>query len=79
MAEEKEIDSYGRIVLPKTWRGRRVWLLDRGTELKIIPREGRKLTDFIDKVKVDVSDLSDYHRVKEEILTRRGSREDDIR
>ncbi len=69
--EAKEIDSYGRIVLPKPWRGRKVWVLDKGDELKVIPRPSSRLTDFFDEARIDVAEFSDYHKLKAEIESRR--------
>jgi len=64
------VDSYGRIVLPKPWRGRKVWVLDKGDELKVIPRGTSKLTNF-DEARIDVGEFSDYHKLKAEIEGRR--------
>jgi bifunctional DNA-binding transcriptional regulator/antitoxin component of YhaV-PrlF toxin-antitoxin module len=69
--EAKDVDSYGRIVLPKPWRGRKVWVLDKGDELKVIPRPTSKLTDFFDEARIDVREFSDYRKLKAEIEGRR--------
>ena len=69
--EEKDVDSYGRIVLPKSWRGRKVWVFDKGDELKVVPRPTSKLTDFFDEARIDVTEFSDYHKLKAEIEGRR--------
>ena len=77
--DEKEVDSYGRIVLPKSWRGRRVWVLDKGNELKVVPRQTVKLTDFFDEAEIDVAEFSDYHKLRAEIESQKQGKANDVR
>ncbi len=71
--EVKTVDNQGRIMLPKTWRDR--YLKDKkaiislkGDLIEIRPFENADLTKYFDKIEVDVkADLSDWHRVREEL------------
>lgn len=71
--EIKEIDEQGRIVIPKAWRSkhlkskRLVMKLKEGA-IEIIPYSTVDLTDFFDKIEVDVrSDLGDWHGLRKEL------------
>ncbi len=72
---EKNIDPEGRILLPKGWRerhGKEVIIVETDEYLKIMPKKRKKLTEFMDSLKVDIkSDLSDWHTVKKELYSKR--------
>ncbi len=72
---EKNIDPEGRILLPKDWRekhGKEVIIVETDEYLKIMPKKRKKLTEFMDSLKVDIkSDLSDWHAVKKELYSKR--------
>jgi bifunctional DNA-binding transcriptional regulator/antitoxin component of YhaV-PrlF toxin-antitoxin module len=75
-AAVKEVDKYGRIVLPATWRkkylrNRKVLLRPRGDVLEILPHDKVDLTAFFDAARADVhSDLADWHAVRRELRRR---------
>jgi len=73
--EERRVDSQGRISLPADWRREHldqegdVVIINMGEELLIKAKKSQKLSDFFDSVDVELrSDLSDWHRVKGELL-----------
>jgi len=70
----KELDKQGRLVLPKGWRekyaekGKIVLRIENDTII-IKPYELADLTEFFDKIEVDVkSDLSSWKSVRRELL-----------
>lgn len=73
--EERRVDSQGRISLPAEWRREHldqegdVVIVNMGEELLIKAKKSQKLSEFFDSVDVELkSDLSDWHRVKDELL-----------
>lgn len=70
----KELDKQGRLVLPKNWREKyakkgKVVLKVENDTIIIKPYESVDLTEFFDKIEVDVkSDLSDWKSVRRELL-----------
>ena len=70
----KELDKQGRLVLPKDWREKyakkgKVVLKVKNDTIIIKPYELVDLTEFFDKIEVDVkSDLSDWKSVRRELL-----------
>ncbi|RLF97887.1 MAG: AbrB/MazE/SpoVT family DNA-binding domain-containing protein [Candidatus Wolframiiraptor sp.] len=70
----KELDKQGRLVLPKNWREKyakkgKVVLKVENDTIIIKPYELVDLTEFFDKIEVDVkSDLSDWNSVRRELL-----------
>ncbi|HDN83558.1 MAG TPA: AbrB/MazE/SpoVT family DNA-binding domain-containing protein [Candidatus Altiarchaeales archaeon] len=70
----KELDKQGRLVLPKNWREKyakkgKVVLKVENDTIIIKPYELVDLTEFFDKIEVDVkSDLSDWKSVRRELL-----------
>lgn len=70
----KELDKQGRLVLPKDWREKyakkgKVVLKVENDTIIIKPYELVDLTEFFDKIEVDVkSDLSDWKSVRRELL-----------
>jgi bifunctional DNA-binding transcriptional regulator/antitoxin component of YhaV-PrlF toxin-antitoxin module len=71
--EIKTVDNQGRIMLPKEWRDRylknkKAIVALKGDLVEIRPFENADLTKFFDTVEVDLkADLSDWHRVREEL------------
>ena len=71
--EIKTVDNQGRIMLPKEWRDRylknkKAIVALKGDLVEIRPFESADLTKFFDTVEVDLkADLSDWHRVREEL------------
>jgi len=71
--EIKTVDNQGRIMLPKAWRDRylknkKAIVAFKGDLVEIRPFENADLTKFFDTVEVDLkADLSDWHKVKEEL------------
>jgi len=71
--EIKEIDEQGRIVIPKAWRSkhlksRKLLMKLREGAIEIIPYGAIDLTEFFDKIEVDVrSDLGDWHALRREL------------
>jgi bifunctional DNA-binding transcriptional regulator/antitoxin component of YhaV-PrlF toxin-antitoxin module len=71
--EVKTVDNQGRIMLPKSWRDR--YLKDKkavislkGDLIEIRPFEDIDLTKYFDSIEVDLeADLSDWHKVREEL------------
>jgi len=74
VVEERSVDSHGRISLPSDWRKKyleqdEVIIIRREDELIIKPKKTRPFSDFFDSVDVDLkSDLSDWYKVKKELL-----------
>jgi len=73
--EERRVDSQGRVSLPSEWRRTHlnqegeVVIVNMGEELIIKAKKAQRLSDFFDSVDVELkSDLSDWHRVKNELL-----------
>jgi bifunctional DNA-binding transcriptional regulator/antitoxin component of YhaV-PrlF toxin-antitoxin module len=70
----KELDKQGRLVLPKNWRERyakkgKVILRVEEDAIIIKPYELADLTEFFDKIEVDVkSDISNWKSVRRELL-----------
>jgi bifunctional DNA-binding transcriptional regulator/antitoxin component of YhaV-PrlF toxin-antitoxin module len=71
--EVKVIDDQGRIILPKNWRekylkNKKAIVSAKGDTIEIKPFTSIDLTEFFDKLEVDVkSDLSDWHKVRKEL------------
>jgi len=71
--EIKNVDSQGRILLPKDWRdrhlkGKKAIVVYKGDIVEIRPFAKSDLTKYFDKVEVDLkSDLSDWHKVRKEL------------
>jgi bifunctional DNA-binding transcriptional regulator/antitoxin component of YhaV-PrlF toxin-antitoxin module len=67
------VDGRGRIVLPKAWRkkylaNKKVVMSTRGDTVRIEPLTVVDLTEYFDRLEVDVvSDLSDWHKVRREL------------
>ena len=73
--EERKVDSQGRVSLPAEWRKEHldakgdVVIVYMGEELLIRAKKSQRLSEFFDSVDAELrSDLSDWHRVKEELL-----------
>jgi len=70
----KRLDKQGRLVLPKDWREKyakkgKVVLKIEDDAIIIKPYEPADITEFFDKIEVDVrSDLSDWRSVRRELL-----------
>jgi len=70
----KEVDKQGRIVIPKKWREKylkkpRVIMKIKGEVIEITPEKELDLTKYFDSISVNVkSDLSDWHRVRKELI-----------
>ncbi|MBI4451587.1 AbrB family transcriptional regulator [Candidatus Woesearchaeota archaeon] len=68
---EREIDSLGRLVIPKAWRkwlGTDVVLVSIGDEVRIQPKRRVRLSD-LPKLEVELkSKLDDWHAVHAELL-----------
>ncbi|MGB9842690.1 MAG: AbrB/MazE/SpoVT family DNA-binding domain-containing protein [Candidatus Bathyarchaeales archaeon] len=71
--EIKSVDDQGRILLPKTWRNRylkdkKAIIISRGDVIEVRPFTKPDLTQYFDKIEVDLkSDLSDWHKVRKEL------------
>jgi len=71
--EIKDVDSQGRVVIPKEWRdkylkGGKAVLVLKEDLIEIRPLKRVSLTDYFDRVEVDIkSDLSDWHKVRKEL------------
>ncbi|AIY90162.1 AbrB/MazE/SpoVT family DNA-binding domain-containing protein [Geoglobus acetivorans] len=69
----KDLDKQGRLVLPKEWREKyarrgKVILKVEDDEIIIKPYRLADLTEFFDKIEVDIrSDLSDWKSVRREL------------
>jgi bifunctional DNA-binding transcriptional regulator/antitoxin component of YhaV-PrlF toxin-antitoxin module len=73
--EERRVDSQGRVSLPAEWRRMHldhkgdVVIVNMGEELIIKAKKSQRLSEFFDSVDVELlSDLSDWHRVKDELF-----------
>ena len=71
--EVKDVDGQGRVVIPKEWRdkhlknGKAVLVLKEDL-IEIRPVKRVSLTDYFDRVEVDIkSDLSDWRKVRKEL------------
>jgi len=70
----KDLDKQGRLVLPKEWREKhvkrgKVVLRVENDEIIIKPYRLADLTEFFDKIEVDIkSDLSEWKSVRRELL-----------
>lgn len=69
--EVKRVDQYGRIGLPKEWREKEVFVLEYSDHVKIIPKEKVDLTEFFDMAEIEVVEFADYHKFKEEVLSKK--------
>jgi bifunctional DNA-binding transcriptional regulator/antitoxin component of YhaV-PrlF toxin-antitoxin module len=71
--EVKGVDKRGRIISPRTWRKKylkhkKVIVSTKGDNIEIKPLTVVDLTEYFDKIKVDVkADLSDWHKVRKEL------------
>ena len=71
--EVKTVDTQGRIILPKTWRDRylkdkKAVVSQKGDLIEIRPFADIDLTKYFDSIEVDLkADLSDWHKVREEL------------
>ena len=71
--EVKTVDTQGRIMLPKTWRDRylkdkKAIVSQKGDLIEIRPFADIDLTKYFDSIEVDLkADLSDWHKVREEL------------
>ena len=71
--EIKDVDGQGRVVIPKEWRdkylkGGKAVLVLKEDLIEIRPLKRVSLTDYFDRVEVDIkSDLSDWHKVRKEL------------
>jgi bifunctional DNA-binding transcriptional regulator/antitoxin component of YhaV-PrlF toxin-antitoxin module len=71
--EIRRVDTQGRILLPKDWRnrylkGKKAIVVRKGDRVQIRPVFKCDLTNYFDKVEVDLkSDRSDWHRVGKEL------------
>jgi AbrB family looped-hinge helix DNA binding protein len=69
----RDVDSQGRIVLPKAWRikylkNERVLLSVKGDTIQVKPYNLGDITEYFDRLEVDVkADLSDWHKVRREL------------
>jgi len=69
----KNIDSQGRVVIPKKWREKylrngRVIMRIREHLIEIFPESIMDLTKYFDTIEVDIeSDLSNWNRVRKEL------------
>jgi bifunctional DNA-binding transcriptional regulator/antitoxin component of YhaV-PrlF toxin-antitoxin module len=74
--EVKAVDEQGRIILPKIWRekylkNKKAIISAKGDTIEIKPFTSIDLTEYFDKLEVDVNaDLSDWHRVRKELRGR---------
>ena len=70
----KEVDKQGRLVLPKNWREKyirrgKIIMKIEGDTITIKPYELADLTEFFDRIEMDVkSDLADWKSVRRELL-----------
>lgn len=74
--EERNVDHQGRVSLPSKWRKKhlgdngKVTITQNGDEIIISPLKPGKISDHFDSVEVDIkSDLTDWNKVKKELLT----------
>jgi len=71
--EVKGVDEQGRIILPKAWRekylkNKKAIVSTKGDTLEIKPYSAVDLTEYFDKMDVDIkADLSDWHKVRKEL------------
>jgi len=69
----KTVDNQGRVMLPKNWRDRylkekKAVITQKGNIIEIRPFEDIDLTKYFDSIEVDLkADLSDWHKVREEL------------
>jgi AbrB family looped-hinge helix DNA binding protein len=69
-AVERDIDTLGRIVIPKAWRkqlGQHIILFRIGDEVRLRPRRATRFTD-LPKLKIALkAPLTDWHAVEKEL------------
>jgi bifunctional DNA-binding transcriptional regulator/antitoxin component of YhaV-PrlF toxin-antitoxin module len=76
--EVKEIDSQGRVVIPKSWRsrvlrGRKVVMRLKRDSIEISSLDQDDLTRFFDAGSVDVEgSMDDWHSYRRELRRRKG-------
>jgi bifunctional DNA-binding transcriptional regulator/antitoxin component of YhaV-PrlF toxin-antitoxin module len=74
--EVKVVDEQGRIILPKSWRekylkNKKAIISAKGDTIEIKPFTSIDLTEYFDKLEVDIkTDLSDWHKVRKELRGR---------
>jgi hypothetical protein len=67
------IDEQGQVVLPVAWcekflKNKKVLMSTSGDTIKIEPLTVIDLTEYFDRLEVDVkADLSDWHKVRKEL------------
>ena len=74
--EVKVVDEQGRIILPKSWRekylkNKKAIISAKGDTIEIKPFTSIDLTEYFDKLEVDIkTDLSDWHKVRKDLRGR---------
>ena len=64
--EVKKVDSQGRLILPVDWReaeigeSRELYIIKRKGYLKLVPKRRVDLTEFFDKVDLDVDSIGNW-------------------
>jgi DNA-binding transcriptional regulator/RsmH inhibitor MraZ len=74
--EMKRIDPQGRVHIPSDWRrevlgdSEEVIVMRFEDHIRILPLTKRSLTEFFDRVEVDVSPevFKDYHRLRNSLM-----------
>ncbi|MCW4048821.1 MAG: AbrB/MazE/SpoVT family DNA-binding domain-containing protein [Candidatus Bathyarchaeota archaeon] len=76
IVEERTVDTQGRVSLPAEWRKKhltsngKVTVTQKGNEIIIVPVNTKQISELFDSIPVNIqSDLSDWKKVKKELLT----------
>ncbi len=67
---ERKVDKQRRIALPPDWEFDEVLVLEGGGELKVIPKDGKKLAELIDSVPAQSLSFP-YEKLKKEAYRRK--------
>ena len=71
--KELKVDPQGRVLLPREWRETlktdSILAIEENDSLVLVPKKPSRLEDFFDCAKANVKEFTDYHKLKQEILS----------
>jgi bifunctional DNA-binding transcriptional regulator/antitoxin component of YhaV-PrlF toxin-antitoxin module len=76
--EVKKVDPQGRVILPADWRqsemkeSREIYIIREKGYLKIIPKRKVDLTEYFDKVDLNVEAIENWKKFEKRLYGRRS-------
>ena len=76
--EVKKVDPQGRVILPADWRqsemkeSREIYIIREKGYLKIIPKRKVDLTEYFDKVDLNVEAIKNWKKFEKRLYGRRS-------